>query len=123
MTASGTSLVSVCEKPSVVDSRKATEHSTLCNSSKFVPSSVNRYVRIHPVVHDRGAMNVSCAVPTTRWSSPPFAANGTTAMEKADSFSSRGMVLTVLACGADGEFLRQSSSRNTHVDGVDDTYA
>jgi hypothetical protein len=39
---------------------------TSCKNCSVRPSSANLYVRKTPVVHDRGARNVSLAVPTTR---------------------------------------------------------
>ena len=81
MTAKGTSSVSV-----------------LCNSSNPVPSFVKLYVRRNPLVHDLGDRSVSWAVPTTRWGSPPFAENGTTAIENAASLLSNWTTPTVVAC-------------------------
>ena len=62
---------------------------TLCNISNSAPSFENLYVLRYPLEQDLGEMCVSAAVPTTRCRSPFLAANGTMAIEKADSFPSR----------------------------------
>lgn len=48
-------------------------------------------------MHERGAKNVSCAVPTTRCNSFPRAAKGTIARENAASLLSSEITLTVFA--------------------------
>lgn len=63
---------------------------TLCTSSNCLPSSRNLYTLKNPVEHVLGDNFVSAAVPTTRCNSLPFALNGTTARENADSLPSNG---------------------------------
>ena len=58
-------------------------------------------------------------MPTTSVSSPPRAAKGTTAIEKADSLLSSGIKLTVWAWQT-GKYLLRSDEIAAYVDWVDD---
>lgn len=92
MIASGTSLVSVYASSMLMSEQNITSEIralTLCKNSRSRPSLMKRYVLKKPLVHDLGARNVSCAVPTTRCSSLFFVVNGTMAIENAASLLSR----------------------------------
>ena len=91
--------------------RKSDAMPTLCSNSRSVPSSFKRYVRKKPLVQVRGVRCVSAAVPTTRVSSPFRADQGTKAIEKAASLSSRWITLTVSFCNNGGQLFDSEWSK------------